>query len=139
MFILSDDLRNIAVHKDLKSFREIACKREFYLSTKEIGVLICIKKKITEKFNDNILLLYGSRARGDANVDSDYDLCVLVPELNKNYQEELFTIIWEEGFENDMFFQTVYFTYDNFFSEDVYKTRHVQSIFKEGIEINGEL
>lgn len=136
MFIISEELLNIATNRDLDAWKEIIFKRELSLSNQEVKVLKIIKKKITEIIKENIFIIYGSRARGDFREDSDYDICILVPNLNRELQEQIFTIIWEEGFEHDMLFQAVYFTYDDFLLEDTYKTRHVQSIIKEGVGID---
>jgi predicted nucleotidyltransferase len=46
------------------------------------------------------LIVFGSRARGDAVRDSDLDVFVELPELNKNLRQQVIEIAWEIGFEN---------------------------------------
>jgi predicted nucleotidyltransferase len=43
-------------------------------------ILIEIKRTVTKKYPDAKIILYGSRARGDFRMDSDWDLVIL---LNK--------------------------------------------------------
>lgn len=56
------------------------------------------------KANDNIiaLWLYGSRARGNANPDSDYDLAVLfkqspADDVERRLQPELLALDWQQA------------------------------------------
>ncbi len=44
-----------------------------------------IKDRIKEKYHPVNIVLYGSRARGDAKTDSDWDLLILI---NKNLTEK---------------------------------------------------
>ena len=44
-----------------------------------------IKDRIKEKYHAVNIVLYGSRARGDAKTDSDWDLLILI---NKNLTEK---------------------------------------------------
>jgi len=40
-----------------------------------------IAVSITTQYPDSQVILFGSYARGDFNKDSDFDICVLVPEI----------------------------------------------------------
>lgn len=40
-------------------------------------------KKISTRFNISNLILFGSRARGNANKDSDFDLIIVSPDFKK--------------------------------------------------------
>jgi len=43
-------------------------------------VLSEIIRRIVKAFDPNLIYLFGSRARGDVNQNSDYDLLVIVPD-----------------------------------------------------------
>lgn len=53
-----------------------------YLNDNERKALSELKEKVTEKYPDTKLILYGSKARGDYNKDSDIDLLIVI---NDNY------------------------------------------------------
>jgi predicted nucleotidyltransferase len=46
------------------------------------------------------IVLYGSRARGDADDESDYDFLVLLDKLKKDDQKILSQISWEVSYEH---------------------------------------
>ena len=54
-----------------------------YLTDNERKALFELKEKITEKYPGAKLILYGSKARGDYNRDSDIDLLIVI---NDNYK-----------------------------------------------------
>ena len=54
-----------------------------YLTDNERKALSELKEKITEKYSGAKLILYGSKARGDYNQDSDIDLLIVI---NDNYK-----------------------------------------------------
>jgi len=47
----------------------------------EDTVLAEVVRRLVEAFHPERVYLFGSRARGDAGPDSDYDLLVIVPDL----------------------------------------------------------
>jgi uncharacterized protein len=55
----------------------------------EDPILLRVRKALTGAFGDRIerLVLYGSRARGDARTDSDYDVALFLHDLDNPWSE----------------------------------------------------
>lgn len=70
---------------------------------KEQYIISLIKSKIRQKNSDAEVILFGSHARGEAHVDSDWDILILLNSLivtrktEKEYREELFEVELEIG------------------------------------------
>ena len=63
---------------------DLAVQSEYlsYFTDNERNALIELKEKILKKYPGTELILYGSKARGDYNEDSDIDLLIVI---NDNY------------------------------------------------------
>jgi UTP:GlnB (protein PII) uridylyltransferase len=55
-------------------------------------------------------IVFGSRARGDAQPDSDLDILVLVEYLTPAIRKSISDCAWEVGFDVDILLQTVVMT-----------------------------
>ncbi|MEK7821959.1 MAG: nucleotidyltransferase domain-containing protein, partial [Planctomycetota bacterium] len=54
---------------------------------------------LRERFGTHLakIILFGSRARGDYEPDSDYDVLVLLDEVTKEIRDEIDEIVWQIG------------------------------------------
>ncbi len=67
-----------------------------------------IERKILERFKGllekrlqvNQVILFGSRARGDAASDSDMDLLVIIDNFTEDAEEYISECAWEAGFDH---------------------------------------
>ncbi len=77
-------------------------------------------RNITQVFKSRVktilpvrdLLVFGSRARGDATDESDLDVFIEVETLTKPLRERIFELAWEVGFEMDRVISTIVVTHD---------------------------
>jgi predicted nucleotidyltransferase len=63
-------------------------------------VLAEIVRRLVEVLEPERIYLFGSRARGDAGMDSDYDLMVVVPELAEpayRLAQRAHSVLWGLG------------------------------------------
>ncbi|MEW5910607.1 MAG: nucleotidyltransferase domain-containing protein [Thermodesulfobacteriota bacterium] len=78
------------------------------MTPKEKSILESLRQKLLEA---NIplldLILFGSRARGDAGPDSDFDVLVIVKERNLNMRKTISDCAWEAGFESEVVIQSI--------------------------------
>lgn len=54
--------------------------------------------RLVKMFEPDRVYLYGSRARGDSNQDSDYDIMVVVPESDlpaHQRAQQTYSVLWE--------------------------------------------
>jgi predicted nucleotidyltransferase len=65
--------------------------------TKNDPVLAEIKQRLNETLGDNVerIILFGSRARGDAHKDSDYDGLLLVKKHTKEMEDQVDDIAYD--------------------------------------------
>jgi predicted nucleotidyltransferase len=61
----------------------------------EEHILDKFKVLLMKRINLNYLILFGSRARGDADPDSDMDVLVVVDELSKEVEDYISDCAWE--------------------------------------------
>ena len=106
------------------------------MNNKEKYIAKLIKSKIYQKNPDAEVILFGSHARGEAQIDSDWDILILLNNLSvdrkteKEYREELFDIELEIGEPISTFV----------FSRNDWETKHsitplYQDIKQEGISL----
>ena len=77
-----------------------------------------IEKKVIETFTtlmrEKIIVhrvaLFGSRARGDADVDSDMDVLVIVDDPTDQTEDFISQCAWDAGFENDIVLVPIVFS-----------------------------
>lgn len=69
----------------------------------EQKALKTFRKRALERFPERILkiLLFGSRARGEGYIESDFDVFVMVDAKDRNITERLFDIAHDIYFETD--------------------------------------
>ena len=73
-----------------------------------------LKKELGYKIKD--IILFGSRARGDASPESDYDLLVLVDKETKEATDSIFNMACEIGWKYNAVITT--FVHDKSYYED---------------------
>ena len=82
------------------------------MENREKLVLNKLKGLLLKKIGLNSLVLFGSRARGDADQYSDMDVLVVVDRLDKTIEDYISDCAWEEGFEEGIVIVPIIFTKD---------------------------
>jgi len=97
-----------------------------------------IANSITSQYPQAQVILFGSYARGDYSKDSDFDICVLVPEIIGRRLDMNVDISCSvrEGF--PMPFDLLLYTYDEFEEYSKSRSRIQYKIKHEGMVLNGK-
>ena len=80
-------------------------------------------------------VLFGSRARGDHSPDSDYDVLVVVEQLDHAIQKTISDCAWEAGFADCLLIVPVVVTRDEIEHSPFRSSLFMQAIREEGITI----
>jgi predicted nucleotidyltransferase len=96
-------------------------------------ILLSIKKTVQEVDAEAIVILYGSYARGDENVDSDIDILILVnkTDLTRTDKTRLKYPLYEIEFETGKIISPLVF------SKKDWETRHKITPFYENVNKEG--
>jgi uncharacterized protein len=92
-----------------------------------------LKERLLEETSLLDFRLFGSRARGDCDDDSDMDIFIEVPELEKSLKEKISDITWEVGLEHFMVITLLVFTRHELKNTPLRSSPIVEMIMKEGI------
>jgi len=90
-----------------------------------------LKKELGYKIKD--IILFGSRARGDASPESDYDLLVLVDKETKDAADRVFNMTCEIGWKYNVVITP--FVHDESYYADKKYEPLFMNVRKEGVHI----
>ena len=81
------------------------------------------------------LVVYGSRARGDAEAESDLDLFVELPEVTSELRSRIYDLAWEVGFANGVVISTFIASFQSLSNSPLAANPLLRAIETEGIAV----
>ncbi len=103
------------------------------MSKEDRKILKKFKARIHERFSDARVWAFGSRARGEATWESDFDMFIVLSEVDQKTDRWIRGIAWEVGFENDRVITTVLLDKVQFEHGPMSESTIVDNILREGI------
>jgi predicted nucleotidyltransferase len=79
------------------------------------------------------IVLYGSQARGDASIESDIDLFIVVQKDTPALRQALVDLAWQVQFEHDVVISDIIYNVDRFQRMQSRQFPYYQSIQRDGI------
>ena len=109
-----ENLKNIMKREDRKIFEKFA-------------------SRVRATFPDAQLWAFGSRARGNAEWDSDFDVCIVLEKVDERVDQMIRNIAWKVGFEKERVITTVVIERKEFEIGPMSESTLVANIRREGI------
>jgi len=103
------------------------------LSANDESILTEFARRVRDLFPSARIMAFGSRARGEAEQYSDFDICIVLNELSDEAQEAIRDISWEVAYEHNMVFNTVAYSIWEFEEGPTASSPLVANILREGI------
>ena len=103
------------------------------ISQEDRKILNEFSSRIRKHFPKARIWSFGSRARGDATWDSDFDICIVLDRVDEDTNLFVRDIAWEVGFENERVITTVVLDSEQFEKGPMSESTLVQNILQEGI------
>ena len=89
--------------------------------------------RVREHYPQARVLAYGSRARGDAEADSDLDICVILESSCPEAEALVRQIAWKVGFDCGLLISTVVLGRDEIEGGPLQASPFVANVLREGI------
>ena len=89
--------------------------------------------RIRERYPEARIWAYGSRARGTATWDSDFDVFIVLARVDQSIDRWIRYLAWEVGFENDRVITTVVMNQFEFEQGPMSESTLVGNVLQEGI------
>jgi len=86
------------------------CNNKNTMNPSELIIINVFKALLNRKILEPQLIAFGSRARGDAEPDSDLDVLLIVNELTPEIEDYISECAWEAGFKYGIILMPVVFT-----------------------------
>ena len=103
------------------------------LSAEDKVILDEFSRRVRERFPDARIWAFGSRARGNASWDSDFDTCIVLDRVDEKIIRWIRNTAWEIGFENERVITTVVLDSEEFGKGPMSESKLVDNILQEGI------
>ncbi len=113
--------------------RILRVKEIVMLTHEDRGVLTELTARIRERFPGARVWAYGSRVRGTAAWDSDFDVCIVLQQVDREIDRWIRDMAWEVGFENDRVITTVVMDNEEFEHGPMSESTLVGNILQEGV------
>jgi len=89
--------------------------------------------RLREKLADAEVWAFGSRARGDAKKESDFDVCIILPSHNEGIDDVVREVAWEVAFKHGLVFNTIIFSSSEFREGPMSESTLVENILKDKV------
>ena len=103
------------------------------MSERDRQILEMFARRVRERFPEARIWAFGSRVRGDAVDESDFDICVVLDRLTPEDKGLMRYLSWEVAFENERVFNTVLFSVQEFESGPMSESTLKENILREGV------
>ncbi|MCX7048735.1 MAG: nucleotidyltransferase domain-containing protein [Candidatus Sumerlaeota bacterium] len=103
------------------------------ISERDKKILDEFATRLREKCPDARVWAFGSRARGDNNEFSDFDVCVVADKMEAEDRQAILDAAWDAGVPYERFIIPIWFTRKQFDESPLSETLLVQTIREEGI------
>ena len=103
------------------------------LTSADSALLGELAQKLRAEFPEARVWAFGSRARGDATVDSDFDVCIALPQVDETIRKQIRYIAWETGFDHGELFNTMILSSDEMEHGPMSKSSIVANIKRDRI------
>lgn len=105
------------------------------MKSKDIEIARIFKDKLRKAVKLVDFIVFGSRARGDADEYSDMDVFIETESLDDKTKNKIKEIAWEIGFENSLHISPIMFSRHELENSPLRVSPIVKNINKEGMRI----
>mgnify|MGYP001828882328 FL=1 len=105
------------------------------MSKEDRKILKEFSGRVRDRFSDARLWDFGSRARGKATWESDFDIFIVLNEVDQKIDRWIRDIAWEVGFKNERVITTVLLDKVQFEHGPMSESTIVDNVLREGISV----